>query len=66
MNIVRQVYFFIFKHKVYRVYSAIGRVDKAEKNRIKQTKLRIFVEKNKHVNITNYWYYRYINKKWLN
>lgn len=46
---------------------SIRKLDKASKERIKQTKLRIWVEKNPEINILNYWFLKVIRKKeWMN
>lgn len=46
---------------------SIHRLEKASKNRIKQTKLRMWVEKNPEIHILNYWYLKILRRKeWIN
>lgn len=43
------------------------RLEKASKNRIKQKRLRIWVERNPEINLFNYWYLKiWRRKEWIN
>jgi len=49
--------------KIYRLRRSFKRLLKARANRIKQTKLRIWIEKNEEINVFNYWPLRLLNYK---
>lgn len=49
------------------LYDSFYKLEKSTKNRIKQTKLRIWVQKNPEIHLFNYWYLKILRKKeWMN
>ena len=49
------------------LYNSFYKLEKSTKKRIRQTKLRIWVQNNPEIHLFNYWYLRYLRRKeWMN